>query len=59
MSGKIVDRDDEVIPANAGVILQIYVIYYVALRYPRECGGDPNIKELEDGAKELSPRMRG
>ena len=48
-----------VIPANAGVILQIYAIYYVMLRYPRECGGDPGDTYDSNAIFGLSPRMRG
>ena len=31
-----------VIPANAGVILELNDYEDVIIGYPRECGGDPN-----------------
>ena len=59
MSAKIVDRDDEVIPANAGVILEVSQKPYLPLCYPRECGGDPIFKCFFARLIQLSPRMRG
>ena len=59
LSGKIVDRDDEVIPANAGVILDFWTVQCDLYCYPRECGGDPGNIAPRFYIKKLSPRMRG
>ena len=35
-----------VIPANAGVILANDELKHAGYRYPRECGGDPDVAEV-------------
>ena len=49
----------EVIPANAGVILDRIRITIKQVCYPRECGGDPGLVWLFAYHLRLSPRMRG
>ena len=52
-------RTRTVIPANAGVILDMSGILQSMNGYPRECGGDPVPINFEMDDNRLSPRMRG
>ena len=56
---KIIVFSVNVIPANAGVILNLRNQNMNRISYPRECGGDPTTHALEVLSRELSPRMRG
>ena len=49
----------KVIPANAGVILELFICLKLVNGYPRECGGDPIFENHGKDKTELSPRMRG
>ena len=49
----------QVIPANAGVILNSLTDTFFLVRYPRECGGDPTYTIDRSWKSVLSPRMRG
>ena len=46
-------------PANAGVIPDLEPVADAPLSLPRECGGDPNDKQLVGSITGPSPRMRG
>ena len=47
------------VPACAGVILGGDKFAAAAMACPRVCGGDPKLDEIDNGLKDLSPRVRG
>ena len=48
-----------VIPANAGVILNLAFWQHPRTGYPRECGGDPRYDTFETGFLQVIPANAG
>ena len=48
-----------VFPAGAGVILPDITFVVVDMSFPRRCGGDPKITDLNYTSEKFSPQVRG